>query len=267
MDHEDRSRAGSPGPRTLSLDVGGSGLKAAVLGPDGGIEGARLRIPTPSPAPPDVLLDSLAGLAAQLPAFDRIAAGFPGVIRSGHVLAAVNLGAQDAWRGFDITGALEQRLGKPARVLNDAEVQGLGVIEGRGLEMVVTLGTGFGTGLFLDGRPTPHLEIAHHPFRRGDTYEDQLGEKALKKAGAKKWNRRLLRAIETLRALTNFERLYLGGGNARAITFEPDADVTIVSNTAGILGGIALWRDEDLQNEDPPGRDRQGGERPGQEPG
>jgi polyphosphate glucokinase len=110
------------------------------------------------------------------------------------------------------------------------------------VELVVTLGTGFGTALYWDGRLAPHLEVAHHPFRKGQTYEEQLGNAARKRIGNKKWTRRLERAIETLRALTHFDHLYIGGGNARRLRFDPDPNVTLVSNEAGIRGGIALWR-------------------------
>lgn len=240
-----QTRKAGPGgpPNTLAIDIGGSALKAAVLDSRGLPIVERVRIvKTPQPAPPEALLDALSTLVKPLPAYDRVSVGFPGVVRDGRVVTAPNL-EPEAWRGFDLAGALAERLGKPARVLNDAEVQGLGVIRGEGLEMVITLGTGFGTGLFLDGRPAPHLELAHHPFRGGQTYEEQLGKKALRKVGRRKWNKRLRRAIGTLRGLVNFDRLYIGGGNARLVDFTLDPDTEIVSNEAGILGGIALWRD------------------------
>ena len=113
---------------------------------------------------------------------------------------------------------------------------------GRGVEMIMTLGTGFGTGLYVDGRLAPHLELAHHPFRKGETYDEQLGNAARKRVGNRRWNRRVRKAIESVRSLTSFDRLYLGGGNARKIDFTPDPDVTIVGNEAGIAGGIGLWR-------------------------
>lgn len=232
-----------PRPHTLAVDIGASGIKAAVLDAGGRRIAGRVRVATPHPAPPGVLVDTVLRLVGSLPDYDRVSVGFPGVVRAGRILTATNLDAPEAWRGFDLAGALAAGLGRPVRILNDAEVQGLGVIEGRGLEMVLTLGTGFGSALFLDGVPAPHLELAHHPFRKGQTYEEQLGNEALKRVGRKTWNRRLERAIATLRVLVNFDRLYLGGGNARKIELEPSADTTVVSNKAGVLGGIALWRE------------------------
>jgi polyphosphate glucokinase len=184
----------------------------------------------------------LARLVAPLGSYDRVSVGFPGVIREGRVLTAANLD-NEGWKGFDLAGALRRALGKPVRVANDADVQGLAVIGGKGVEMVITLGTGFGTGLYLDGRLAPHLELSHHPFRKGETYEDQLGNAARKRVGNPKWNRRVKKAIRTLRSLTSFDHLYIGGGNARKIDFALDADVTVVANNAGIRGGIALWKD------------------------
>jgi polyphosphate glucokinase len=104
------------------------------------------------------------------------------------------------------------------------------------------LGTGFGTGLYLDGRLAPHLEIAHHPFRHGETYDEQLGNAARKAIGSVRWNRRVKKAIGNLRRLTTFDHLYVGGGNAKKIDFTLDPDVTVVSNEAGMKGGVALWR-------------------------
>ena len=236
--------AGSRRKYTLAIDIGASGSKASVLDGRGRMIADRVRVKTPRPTPPEALIEALVKLVEPLPVYDRVSVGFPGVVRDGKVLTAPNLDTE-AWRGFDLAAALTDRLGKPVRILNDAEVQGLGAIEGKGLEMVITLGSGFGTGLFLDGRPAPHLELAHHPFRRGETYEEQLGDEARKRIGKKRWNRRLRRAVRTLRALVNFDRLYIGGGNSRHVAFEPDPDTVIVSNTAGILGGIALWSDQD----------------------
>jgi polyphosphate glucokinase len=238
-----RPRAGHhQGPFTLAIDIGGSGLKASVLDAHGNMLVDRVRVETPVGRPPTVIVDALAALVAPLPPFDRVSVGFPGVVREGRVLTAPNLG-HDGWKGFDLARALTRRLGKPTRIANDADMQGLAVIKGTGVELVITLGTGLGTALYLDGRLAPHLELAHHPFRKDETYEEQLGNDARRRAGNRKWGKRLRRAIENLRALVHFDHLYIGGGNAKKVRFTPDADTTIVSNEAGIRGGIALWRD------------------------
>ena len=111
--------------------------------------------------------------------------------------------------------------------------------------MVITLGTGFGSALFNEGQLMPHLELAHQPFRKGETYNEQLGELARKEKGDEAWNERLREAITNLDGLFFFDHLYIGGGNARRIDRDELGDVlgriTIIDNTAGILGGIKLW--------------------------
>ncbi len=225
---------------TLAIDVGGSGLKASVLDAAGQMIADRVRVETPQPSPPQAIVPALVALAKQLPAFDRVSMGFPGVVRNGRVLTAPNLGTDD-WAGFDLAAALQEQLGKDVRIVNDADMQGLAAIEGDGLEMVVTLGTGFGTALYRDGCLMPHLELGQHPVRRNMSYDEYVGERARKKVGTKKWNRRIERVIETLRTLVNFDTLHIGGGNAKRLAFKLPADVRLVDNKAGILGGIALW--------------------------
>lgn len=236
-------RASSADVHTLAIDIGGTGLKATVLNATGEMVTERVRVETPRPCPPKVLLKALGQLLAPLPHYDRVSVGFPGVVRNGKILTARNLG-DEVWRGFDLAAALAKQLDTPVRVLNDADVQGLGAISGQGVELVITLGTGFGSSLFDDGRLAPHLELGHHPFRKGETYEEQLGNAARQEVGSKRWNRRVRHAIETLRTLTTFDHLYLGGGNAAKIKFKLPPDVSVVSNECGMKGGIGLWRDE-----------------------
>jgi polyphosphate glucokinase len=131
---------------------------------------------------------------------------------------------------------------RPVRIANDADVQGLGAVSGKGLELLITLGTGVGSSLFVDGN-LAHLEMGHHPFRKGKTYEDELGNAALKRKGVKKWNKHLLEAIAILRAVFNYDRLYIGGGNSKHMKPPLPANVQIVSNIDGLLGGVMLWRD------------------------
>lgn len=229
------------GPVTLAIDVGGTRLKAALLDEQGRMITERVRVKTPKPCPPEVLVARVQDLIAELPAFDRVSVGFPGVVRRGCILTAVNLG-NSLWVRFNLEEALQSALGRPVRVINDADMQGLAAITGQGVEMVITLGTGVGCGLFLDGRLAPHLEIGHIPFRKSQTFEEQLGNQALVEIGRRRWNRRLLKAIGWWRILTSFDRLYLGGGNAQEITFELPADVVIVPNELGLRGGIGLWK-------------------------
>jgi polyphosphate glucokinase len=228
------------GPLTLAIDIGGTRLKASVLGADGTMVEPPSRVDTPKPATPDAVLTALLGLVQGLGAFDRISIGFPGVVRHGSVLTAPNLGTA-AWRGCSLAAMLSDRLGRPARMLNDATVQGLGAIERKGLECVITLGTGMGFALFDDGRPAPHLELSQHPVHRGRTYDQWIGNAALHDVGPKRWNRRVRKAIGIIETLVNYDALLIGGGNAKRLAGELPPKVRTVPNEAGITGGIRLW--------------------------
>jgi polyphosphate glucokinase len=241
------------GPTTLAFDIGGTGLKAAVLDPSGALIGERVRVPTTYPLPPEVMVRDLVGLAGQLTGYERISAGFPGYVRAGRILSAPHFITKagpgtkavpdlvKAWHRFDLAGALDAALGKPTRVANDADMQGSAVVSGKGVELVITLGTGVGTAIFEDGILAPHLELAHHPLRRDLTYNEYIGEAARKDLSNKRWNARVLRTIDTLRALIFFDHLWIGGGNSAKVTLTLPSDVTLVDNSAGLRGGIALW--------------------------
>lgn len=226
--------------QTLAIDIGGSGVKVMVLDEQGNPNSERDRLDTPMPATPEAIIAAIKQLISDK-AFDRISVGFPGVVRAGVIETAANL--DSSWIGFNLATALMELYAKPVRVANDADIQGLGVVSGHGVELVITLGTGFGSALFVNGRLVPNLEMGHHPFRNDETYEEQLGRAALDKVGKKRWNRRLLRAITTLSHLFNYDALYIGGGNTKKIDVELPSTVRIVPNIAGLLGGIALWRD------------------------
>ncbi len=229
------------GPRTLAIDIGGTGLKVMVLGPDGVPLNERHRERTPSPSTPLEVLPVLERMIAAQPEFDRVAAGFPGVVSSGVTRTAPNL-HQD-WVGFDFVGALESMTGVPARVANDADVQGLAVIEGVGVELVLTLGTGLGSALYVDCKLVPNLELAHHVFRKGSTYEQLLGNAALERLGRKQWSRHLEEAVRQLAATFNYQKLFIGGGNSRkAARADLPSNACVVSNIAGLLGCIHLWK-------------------------
>jgi polyphosphate glucokinase len=243
---------------TLAIDVGGTGVKASVLDDAGLMEHARVRVETPYPLPPQRLIATIADLTRELPPFDRISLGFPGMIRDGIVLTAPHFvspsgpGGKVAsdllagWTGFNLAKSLTVALAKPAKVANDADLQGAAVIEGKGLELMVTLGTGVGTAVYYQGRLCPHLEFAEHPFRKDETYNEQLGEATRARIGTKKWSTRVQQAIVTLYNLMIYDHCFVGGGNSHRIKADLGPKVSIVDNDAGILGGIKLWEREIL---------------------
>lgn len=241
------------GPRTLAIDVGGSGLKASVLSPAGEMVSERVRRPTPYPCPPETLLRELTELAAALPEHDRISVGFPGTIRRGRVRVVPSLSRREpagppdpklvkAWTDFDLEDGLRVALSKPVRVANDADVQGSAVVTGNGLELVVTLGTGIGCALFYNGELMPHMEFSHGRFGRGHSIDIACGEARRARLGTRRWRRRVLDALTALEAMVLPDHTFVGGGNAKKL--DPDSlgpRRSIVSNVSGLLGGIALW--------------------------
>lgn len=226
---------------TLCIDIGGTGLKAEVLDDHCRPVSQQAHVATPRPATPEALLRALETLVASQGSFDRVSVGFPGVVVNGVTRTAPNL--DRGWRGFDLAAALHRSTGKPVRVCNDADVQGYGDIEGKGVEMVLTFGTGVGSAVYVDGRLVPNLELGHAPFKDKLTYEDYLSDASLKRIGAEEWRRRVREVVDQLDPVWNYDVLYLGGGNARLLRPEdlPD-NVRVCPNSAGITGGVALWR-------------------------
>lgn len=245
------------GPRTLAVDCGGGGIKASVLDASGTLHVPPVRVPTPYPLPPERLVRTVLQIAEGLPPADRATVGMPGMLRHGVVIATphyvtragprtrVDPELLRAWSGRDMAAAFGDALGMPVLVLNDAEVHGAGVVSGSGLEVVLTLGTGLGSAVFDGGLLAPHLELSHAPVRRGVTYDGYLGEHERRRLGDGAWSRRVRRAVEGLRPVFHWDRIYLGGGNARRIS--PSAllalgdDVVVVPNSAGIVGGVRAW--------------------------
>jgi polyphosphate glucokinase len=224
---------------TLAVDVGGSSIKAIILQDDGTPISERSLIHTPHPATPDIIVAALIDVIAKQGHYDRLAIGFPSVVENGVTRGAINL--HPDWDGFPLVEVLHKKLGKPLKIANDADVQGCGAIAGKGVELVVTLGTGFGSSLFLNGKLLPNLELGQHIFIGSETYEDRLGQAALDQIGVELWNIRLREAIASLYKLFNYDKLYIGGGNARLISVGLPANVAIISNDLGLIGGLALW--------------------------
>jgi len=230
--------------KILSIDIGGSHVKATILNSKGELQMDYDKVVTPSPANPVNMIADIKALVKDFPPYDRISVGFPGYIKNGVVKTAPNLD-NASWVNFDLSKKLGEALGKPTRVVNDADMQGLGVVDGKGLELMITLGTGLGTALLLDGHLLPHLEYAHQPVTKNHTYDTFIGESALETVGKKKWNRRMEAVLKDLQTVFNYDYLYIGGGNARKLTFELDKNVKIVTNEDGIKGGARLWLTQD----------------------
>jgi len=242
---------------TLAIDCGGGGIKASVLDSAGTLRAPAVRVPTPYPLPPSRLVATLVEIAASLPPAQRVTVGMPGMIRHGVVIATPHYVTRsgphtkvvpdlvEAWADFDMQAAVGAALDLPALVLNDAEVHGAGVVAGTGVELVLTLGTGLGSALFDGGLLAPHLELSQAPIRWGTSYDDYIGQIERARLGDGLWSRRVRRVVDGLRPVFCWDRLYLGGGNARQISAlvlgRLGDDVVVVPNSAGIIGGVRAW--------------------------
>lgn len=231
--------------KILSIDIGGSRIKATILDPEGNMLIDFQKIATPATPDPGNVIQAILDLTRSFQEYHRVSVGFPGYTRKGIVHTAPNLGT-NKWKDVNLSQLLSDVLIKPVRVLNDADMQGLGVVKGQGLEMVLTLGTGFGTALFFEGNLLPHLEIAHHPFSKDRTYDEYIGDRALIDVGVEKWNKRVRKIISVLKTVFNYDHLFIGGGNSKRVTMAPDDSMTFVSNLDGIRGGAKVWQREML---------------------
>lgn len=224
----------------LSIDIGGTNIKACILSPQGKPLTDFKKTPTPKKSTPEAILEGIATLVAELNGFEKISIGFPGYVKNGIVQTAPNL-AENKWANVDLAQQVSNMLGKPVRLINDADQQGLGIAKGKGLEIIFTLGTGFGTAVLYDGELLPHLELSHLPVTKKEDYDDFIGDRGFEKVGRKKWNKRLKYIIEVYKTVFNYDHLYIGGGNSNEITFELEPNITLVSNKDGIKGGAKLW--------------------------
>lgn len=248
---------------TLAIDCGGSFIKSAVLDRAGTIHGGEHRVPTPYPLSPQTFLTTIAeiarGHATEISAeIDRVTVGMPGMIRHGVVIHTphyINVGGAftqrdpglvELWKNFDVQSAIAHQLAMPALVMNDADIHGAGVINGTGLEVVFTLGTGLGSSVFDGGLLSTHLELSHASVRNGVTYDEWLGEAARRTIGNTLWNRRVRLMLDKWRPVFLWDRVYIGGGNSQHLTPHTlkklGDEVLIVSNSAGLYGGNSIWK-------------------------
>jgi polyphosphate glucokinase len=224
----------------LCFDIGGTGVKAMLFDQSGNSLSERIRLPTPQPATPPAILQTLDEINGAISGrFQRIAVGFPGPVKRGVTLYAPNL--SPLWKEFPLQKTIERKFGVKTRVSNDADLQGMGASRGKGLELTITLGTGVGSALTYEGGLVPNFELGHHQFRHGQTYEEQLGKIALDTVGKTRWNQRVKRMIRALAIAFNYDTLYIGGGNAKHVYHRLPPNVRLVTNNVGMSGGVRLW--------------------------
>lgn len=225
-------------PTTLTIDVGSSHVKGYAADGRGKLLTERLRVDTPEDLTARSLLALLADVAGQLPVCDRVAVGLPGIVHRG-IVYSLPLAADRELHRVPIAAPLAKRLGRPVRLYNDAELHGLGVIRRKGIELVLTLGSGLGTALFLDGSLGPRIQFVG--MSDAEYAGGPVGDAALEGLGKKKWSQRVEGIMRGLRHVTHFDRCYLGGGNADKLKFDLPDDMVTIDAQAPALGGVRAW--------------------------
>jgi predicted NBD/HSP70 family sugar kinase len=211
----------------LVIDVGGTNVKLAVTG-----QTESRKVPSGAEMTPPIMVQQVQS-AIQDWSFDAISVGFPAPVVRGQIqVEPANLAP--GWVGFDFAAAF----GKPVKIINDAAMQALGSYEG-GRMLFLGLGTGLGSALIIDNVVAP-LELAHLPYRKKQTYEDYLGERAFRGLGRKKWLEYVEDVVARFKAAFVVDYIVLGGGNAKKVLPLPP-HARAGDNRNAFAGGFRLW--------------------------
>jgi polyphosphate glucokinase len=237
----------------LGIDIGGSGIKGAIVDTSSGsMLTNRVRMPTPQPSTPNQVAHVMAQIVRQFDWQGPIGCGFPAIVQHGVVRSAANI--DPTWIGVDAADLFSRETGFPVKVFNDADAAGMAEIrfgvgkDMQGTVIVITIGTGLGTALFVDGKLVPNLELGHIEIRGKDA-EKRASDAARqrKKLSWKSWAKRFDEYLKRLVELVNPDLIVLGGGASRKIDrFLPHLTVTtpVVQaqflNEAGIIGAALL---------------------------
>lgn len=235
---------------TLGIDVGGSGVKGAIVDPTTGkLLSQRVRIPTPQPATPARVAGVVAQIVTELAYHGPVGASFPTVVANGQALTAGNI--DQSWIGTQVDELFGEATGLPFVAQNDADAAGVaemtqGVGQGlTGTVIMITIGTGLGSGVFRDGELIPNIELGRMPGKNGEPIEYYSGDKARKDNDLSwtKWGRRFNYFLERTARVMTPDHFILGGGASKRLdrfadqlTVPVPISVAHFSNNAGIIG-------------------------------
>lgn len=239
----------------LAIDVGATNIKFARVDAHGRLRGSVKRRPTPSPCPPERLVEWIAQRTRNF-TVDRVGVGFPGEFEAGYVVRPGNLSRlggvgseiddtlDQLWQGFALEDALRDATGRDVRVVNDATLAALGCCRGVGVELVVTLGTGCGLALRVEGERRRARDLGRAEFDAGRTFDQALGERA-RAQDFDRWRGDVVKMVGALAGEFVATQVYLAGGNARRISNELFKDesfgVEIAGNEASLRGASRLF--------------------------
>lgn len=240
----------------LGVDIGGSGIKGAIVDTAGGeFASERLRIETPRPSKPAAVAAVVAEICAHFSGKGAVGCTVPAVVKRGVTMTAANI--DKAWIGTDVERLFESATGRPFIALNDADAAGIAEMRfgaGRdraGLVAILTLGTGIGSSLFIDGRLVPNTELGHLIIRGKDA-EERATDRArqIKGYSWKQWGKRVSEYLEYLESLITPDLFIIGGGVSKRhhkffpyIKCKTEIRPAQLRNRAGIVGAAVAALD------------------------
>jgi polyphosphate glucokinase len=212
----------------LVIDVGGTHIKVYPMG-----RRQPIKIDSGPAMTPKKMIQAVRAAVDGF-RYDAVSLGYPGPVVHGKVLHdPMNLGP--GWVGFDF----QKAFGRPTQIINDAAMQALGSYRGRRM-LFLGLGTGLGSALIVDGVLEP-MELAHLPYKNGKTFEDYIGDSALKRRGQKKWTKSVFDVVAKLKNALQADYVVLGGGNSNRLTTLPPHTFR-GANANAHKGGLRLWQ-------------------------
>ncbi|WP_299320859.1 polyphosphate--glucose phosphotransferase [uncultured Maribacter sp.] len=234
----------------LGIDVGGSGIKGALVNSETGeMISERHRIPTPIPRTPEAMTDVIAQIVKHFDYKGKVGCGFPTIIKNGVCKATGNL--DKSWLGVNVEELLEKKTGLDFTVINDADAAGYATMNygtgkgKKGFVVMITIGTGLGSGAFLDGRLIPNFELGQIPYKGYSKIEKWAAGSAKDREGLsyKKWGKRFNTFLEYVELIVSPDLIILGGGASKdfdefksKIKIDTKVIPAALQNHAGIIG-------------------------------
>lgn len=241
----------------LGIDIGGSGIKGAIVNTNtGALSSERYRIPTPIPATPEEVANTVKKMISHFNWKGLVGCGFPTPLHHGKCLSGGNL--HKTWKGTQVDTLFKKKTGNSYTIVNDADAAGLAEINfgaGKGVKgtvIVITLGTGIGSGLFLDGKLLPNTEFGHVLYKNGEIFEKYAADSARKREGLsrKEWGKRLNEYFNHINLLLSPDLIIIGGGASKKLhKFKDQIKVSFPiiaassQNNAGIIGAAVAAKE------------------------
>ncbi|MCJ7465066.1 MAG: ROK family protein [Maribacter sp.] len=240
----------------LGIDIGGSGIKGGLVNMEtGAMITERYRIPTPESRSPNDMADVVAQIVKHFDYHGPVGCGFPSVIKKGICYSEGNLHLD--WVGLNVEELFRKATGQPFTVVNDADAAGYAVMnygmgkDQKGLVIMITVGTGLGSGAFWNGELLPNFELGQIPYKKYDKIESWAASSAKEREGLtfKKWGKRFNKFLYFVELIVAPDLIIIGGGASKdwnefknQIKIKTPVIPALLENTAGIIGAAAAAR-------------------------